>query len=85
MTLKELLDLELVHDNVKIYLKDTQYEEDYLFKAIKVFSRPVRVEDFKFNKQNIEVKTACIEDYLNREVHCITGAKQSCMTIIQLY
>lgn len=83
MTLKELLDLELVWDNVKIYLKDT-FEEDYLFKAIKVFSRPVKPEDFKFNKQNVEVDNACIEDYLNREVRCITGAKQACMTIIEL-
>ena len=43
MTLKELFDLKVIYENVKIVDLDTKTK----IEALRVFNRPVVVEDFK--------------------------------------
>ena len=82
ITLKELLDLKLVHENVKVVDLDTVTNSGAAkhCSALQVFNRPVEIEDFKPNKQN----SCNILDCLSKNVVAIFGSKNAYKTIIQV-
>lgn len=78
MTLQELLDLKLVHDNVclKVFTKDTiglgNFTEEYNINRI--FGRPVKKEDF--------IKNGVREELFSLPVVELWGYKANKMSIV---
>ena len=70
MTLKELFDLKVIYENVKIVDLDTKTK----IEALRVFNRPTVVEDFKVD----------LSEQLPKEVKAIYGSTYKHKLIIEV-